>query len=203
MRRALPFCSLLVALAALTPAARAQSSEVYPVQVCPDPASTDCVPRSAGPVVTEQAARAFIDGRLAGADRTWLGRFTAGAEADENVALVRQDGDDNRSLIEQAGRANVAVLYQTGDGNTALVQQTGRANVFGAWLEGDANAVDVTQRGDGNTYLLDFVGTGLDHAVVQIGRNNRAVQVGVGDLPFGIEQRGNDMQVTVRHNAAR
>jgi hypothetical protein len=128
--------------------------------------------------------------------------ISAGASQDgtvRHIALVWQDGEDNHATLLQSGALNVAVVMQLGDLNETWVEQDGSGNVVGARLQGDRNRLSVSQRGDDNTYLLDFTGSSLDHTVVQHGTGMRAVQVGAGSRPFGIEQRGSGAEVTIEH----
>jgi hypothetical protein len=127
-----------------------------------------------------------------------LGGFRQGG----SFGLVTQQGAGNTARLDQAGPANLAVLSQQGDRNTALLEQVGAGNLYGAWLTGDDNVTNVTQRGADNVYLLDFEGDALQHRVVQQGTGNQAVQIGAGAVPFDIEQRGDHMEIVVRHGAA-
>jgi hypothetical protein len=121
-------------------------------------------------------------------------------QREENVGLVAQLGQGNAASIDQVGLGNVAVAYQEGDRNEVVLSQLGDGNLLGVSLLGNGNAIDVTQEGNNNGYFLGFIGESLTHSVLQQGDNIRAVQVGVGTLPFTIEQRGNDMDITVEHN---
>ena len=117
-----------------------------------------------------------------------------------NVAVVNQQGNFNEARIDQAGESNVAVMVQRGNFNSSAVTQEGRNNAYGSFLRGNYNSTEVLQRGDNNTYSLNFWGNNLSHTFEQIGSNNTAAQVGVGYRPFGIEQRGSGMNITIRHN---
>ncbi|HYE95702.1 MAG TPA: hypothetical protein VD962_05800 [Rubricoccaceae bacterium] len=119
-----------------------------------------------------------------------------------NFALAEQQGDDNVATIEQVGARNIAVLVQQGSANVSDVLQQGTENLYGSWLTGDANQTEVVQLGVGNVYLLDFAGSGLaGHRVVQEGVGNEAVQLGLTETPFSIEQHGNGMTLVIRHNS--
>lgn len=117
-----------------------------------------------------------------------------------SFALVSQAGTGNVADVLQAGPANLAVLYQQGNGNASLLGQIGAGNLYGSYLTGSGNATSVVQRGCNNIYVLDFKGDGLQHTAVQAGANNQAVQVGAGTVPFDIEQRGDNMQMIIRHS---
>ena len=120
-----------------------------------------------------------------------------------NTAVVYQAGNSNTAQIEQRGQNNAAVMVQRGDLNTSTLLQKGSYNVYGSLLDGANNTLNVEQTGNNNGYFLGFQGNDLDHTVVQDGVSNMAVQVGVGHQPFSIEQRGNNMEITVRHNGAQ
>lgn len=118
---------------------------------------------------------------------------------DGNLALTIQQGSDNAAALAQQGATNLAVLLQRGDLNTTTLDQFGNRNLFAVWLEGTSNRLSVTQEGDDNTYVLGFVGDNLDHTVYQSGNDIHAVQIGVGRRPFGIEQRGEGMNIQIEH----
>ena len=120
-----------------------------------------------------------------------------------NTAVIDQQGNNNTARINQTGQRNVAVMVQQGDFNTSLLTQEGSNNVYGSWLQGDNNYLNVQQVGDNNSYLLGYWGNDLTHTVQQIGNNIKAVQVGVNYKPFGIQQRGSGMDITIRHNGAQ
>lgn len=126
-----------------------------------------------------------------------------GSAGSGNVAVIEQDGERNVATIEQFGQANVAAVFQRGSDNRIHARQDGNNNTFGAWLDGSNNEFDLTQRGSDNRYYLGFAGRGLDHSVMQEGSGLRAIQVGVGAAPFGIQQRGNDMGIRIEHNGGR
>jgi len=123
-----------------------------------------------------------------------------GLEDGGNTGLVQQFGDDNTAELAQRGQGNFAWVFQRGDRNTTRATQDGDRNVQASVLLGDDNTLEMTQQGNQNFYLMDFQGANLDHSVLQQGDNNVAVQVGRGAMPFGIEQRGNDMAIEIRHN---
>lgn len=120
-----------------------------------------------------------------------------------NTAVINQQGDNNTARIDQQGQRNVAVMVQRGSFNTSTLLQEGHANVYGSLLNGSNNALDVQQIGDNNTYVFGFRGDRLDHSFDQIGDNNTAVQVGVSYQPFGIQQIGNNMNITIRHSGTQ
>ncbi len=132
--------------------------------------------------------------------RSALDAYQGGGADGRSVALVHQLGNHNAAAVDQAGASNLAMLYQRGSGNASLLEQAGAGNVFGSYLTGDGNRTDVQQRGTGNVYVLDFAGDGLRHTARQLGSNNQAVQTGQGTVPFSIEQRGNGMQMVIRHD---
>lgn len=140
--------------------------------------------------------------RLAGVSQEMLERYFLMPSAG-NVAITLQAGESNELFVQQRGTRNIAVLQQIGAGNASTLTQIGNGNIYGSRLIGELNQLEVLQQGNDNIYLLDFVGSDLDHTVQQIGDNIQAVQIGIAQKPVSIMQRGNDMQVTVRHNGAQ
>lgn len=120
-----------------------------------------------------------------------------------NTAVIGQQGNSNTARIDQTGRGNVALMVQRGNLNTSTLLQEGNDNAYGSLLDGNNNTLDVQQLGNNNTYLFGFQGSNLSHSFEQIGSNNTAVQIGVSYEPFGIQQRGNNMNMTIRHNGAQ
>lgn len=120
-----------------------------------------------------------------------------------NTAAIFQDGANNTAQVEQIGQNNAAVTVQRGSFNTSTLLQDGNYNVYGSLLDGTNNTLRVEQIGDNNGYIFGFQGNHLNHSVQQIGNNIRATQIGVGHAPFSIEQRGSNMDITVRHNGAQ
>ncbi len=188
---------LLMSVLPVGPAAWAQDAaggEVYLDQAAPLPAQE---------TITAGEAIERIQDRLRPHDANALeAHLLGGFQRGGSFGLVTQRGTGNTARLDQAGPANLAVLSQQGDRNTALLEQVGAGNLYGAWLTGDDNVTNVTQRGADNVYLLDFEGDALQHRVVQQGTGNQAVQIGAGAAPFGIEQRGDHMEIVVRHGAA-
>ena len=147
-------------------------------------------------------------------------------EGDDNDATINQQGSGNQASITQLngdeneatvvqesgggfpGENNLAVIVQDGSFNETTMQQRGRDNVAGIKLDGNSNGITLEQTGNGNEYLLDFdgddlgsMGSSSTHRVNQIGSNNRLVQVGEGRMPFNVRQRGNGIQMVIRHGA--
>ena len=120
-----------------------------------------------------------------------------------NAAAIFQEGTGNTAQIEQMGQNNAAVMVQRGSFNTSTLVQDGSYNVYGSLLDGSNNTLNVQQIGHNNGYIFGFQGSNLNHSVQQIGNNISATQVGVGYAPFGIEQRGSNMDITIRHNGAQ
>jgi len=120
-----------------------------------------------------------------------------------NTAVIGQQGNSNIARIDQSGQGNVALMVQRGNFNTSTLRQEGYDNAYGSLLDGNHNRLDVQQLGNNNTYVFGFWGNRLNHAFEQVGDNNTAVQVGVSYEPFGIQQRGNNMNMTIRHNGAQ
>jgi hypothetical protein len=143
------------------------------------------------------AFRAVRLSTLSASDQRALARQNVGATAYGNVAVAIQEGHQNSFLVQQDGLSNSALLIQRGQMNEASVWQAGNGNEIVAVYTGDANVQDITQTGSNNRYLLDFEGSNLHHSVLQIGDGNLAVQVGAGNQPANIEQRGNGMEVHV------
>lgn len=107
----------------------------------------------------------------------------------------------NAAFIAQVGEGNVALVAQTGSENLAIVYQQGNHNIADLKVEGSRNKTGVFQFGDDNQYSLDFQGIDLHHLVVQTG-HARATQSGSGRIPFGIQQRGNGVEVHITHNGS-
>ncbi|HEX7071038.1 MAG TPA: hypothetical protein VF190_09540, partial [Rhodothermales bacterium] len=152
--------------------------------------------------ITPEEATSLILGRLMESDRTALDRYLMlGAITGQNLVIIRQKGDANVAATTQIGQSNLAVLHQEGTGNVTLLQQIGDGNVFGSWLIGDYNSLSLLQEGNDNVYLLEYLGSNRDfgHVVQQVGSGIQAVQVGVRDRAFGIEQRGNGMELRIEH----
>lgn len=123
-----------------------------------------------------------------------------GTQVEGNTAVIEQVGGGNKASITQEGRRNVAAVYEDGSFNDVDATQIGSDNVFGAWLVGSFNDLSVTQQGTNNYYYLGFTGANLQHTVTQIGNGLRAIQIGVGSVPFGIQQTGNGAEVIITHN---
>ncbi len=151
--------------------------------------------------ITPQQAFIEIRKRLALGDRPVLNRYLIGPYlADANLALIQQVGDRSRTEIEQRGEGNVAVLYELGDRNRSSVLQRGDDNIYALWLRGDQNRMNGRQIGDRNIFLFEGAGENLTFPFVsQVGNDLKAVQIGSTVLPFGIEQRGNGMEVIIEH----
>ncbi|MEM1125186.1 MAG: hypothetical protein AAGI71_00940 [Bacteroidota bacterium] len=191
------FLLLLMSVLPIGPAAWAQEtprSEVFLDQAAPLPEQE---------AITAGEAIALIQDRLSPRDQHALqAHLVGGVLQGGSFGLITQQGTGNTARLVQAGAANLAVLSQQGDRNTTLLEQIGTGNIYGAWLTGHDNMIDVVQHGADNVYLLDFEGHGLQHQVVQHGVGNQAVQLGTGRAPFSIEQRGDHMEIVVRHGSA-
>lgn len=122
------------------------------------------------------------------------------ASADGSSAEIVQSGRHNIARIIQQGARNVLHASQVGARNELYAEQIGDGNQIAARLIGDDNSLQVQQHGDDNAYLFSFEGDGLDHSLSQVGSGLRAVQLGTGDLPFSIEQKGTDMQIRIVHD---
>ena len=133
--------------------------------------------------------------------------------SDNEASITQLNGNDNKATVEQGpsdarpGQDNLAVLVQNGFFNQTTIRQRGQNNIAGIRLDGDDNGITLEQTGTGNEYLLDFTGSGLGsggssttHRVSQIGTNNRLVQVGEGQMPFNVRQRGDGMRMVIRHD---
>ena len=150
--------------------------------------------RAPGEVSQGQALRMLHDNFFLPSQAQAGNGLALGLDDGGNTGLVQQFGDDNTAELTQRGQGNFARIIQRGDRNTTL-----------ATLKGDRNVLDIKQLGDGNTYEIDFEDNDWNHAVVQpqvvqAGQNNFALQEGVGEAPFGIQQLGNDMVIEIRHN---
>lgn len=164
----------------------------------PGPASSPSTDAGAAPRALEQlgALWPLLGGAAHDALQTAL-------QGNGNAAYVHQEGSFNTAHITQRGRANAAIMIQQGSGNTSRLLQEGTHNVYGSWLQGDDNVLNIEQIGSGNAYLFGFQGNRLHHSVQQVGTGIRAVQVGTGHAPFGIQQHGNGMDIIIRHNGAQ
>ena len=156
--------------------------------------------RAPGEVSQGQALRMLHDNFFLPSQARPGNGLALGLDDGGNTGLVQQFGDDNTAELAQRGQGNFAWIIQRGDRNTTRATQDGDRNVQASLLLGDDNTLDITQLGDGHTYFLGFQGNDLNHTVVQEGQNNFALQEGVAERPFGIEQRGNDMGIEIRHN---
>lgn len=124
----------------------------------------------------------------------------SGGLAAGNHAVIDQWGEGHRAAIHQRGTNLVAGVAQEGARQVADILQEGSGHLVGLWLEGTDNAVQVTQRGADNRYFLDFRGDALRHTVVQQGIGLRAIQLGRVAQPFGIVQRGTDLEIRIEHH---
>ena len=156
--------------------------------------------RAPGEVSQGQALRMLHDNFFLPSQARAGNGLALGLDDGGNTVLVQQFGDDNTAELAQRGQGNFAWIIQRGDRNTTRATQEGNRNVQASVLLGDDNLLDITQLGDGNAYGMFFQGNDLNHSVVQEGQNNYAMQEGVGEAPFGIQQRGNDMAIEIRHN---
>jgi hypothetical protein len=156
--------------------------------------------RAPGEVSQGQALRMLHDNFFLPSQARAGNGLALGLDDGGNTSLVQQFGDGNTAELAQRGQGNFAWIVQRGARNTTRATQEGDRNVQASRLLGDDNTLDITQLGDGNAYVLGFQGNDLNHSVVQEGQNNFALQEGVGELPFGIQQRGNDMAIEIRHN---
>lgn len=156
--------------------------------------------RAPGEVSQGQALRMLHDNFFLPSQARAANGLALGLDFDGNTGLFQQFGDDNTADLAQRGQGNFAWIVQSGDRNTTRATQDGNRNVQASVLLGDDNTLDITQLGDGNAYGMFFRGNDLSHEVVQEGQNNFALQEGVAERPFGIEQRGNDMGIEIRHN---
>ena len=133
--------------------------------------------------------------------------------SDNEASITQLNGNDNKATVEQGpsdalpGQDNLAVLVQNGSFNQTTIRQRGQNNIAGIRLDGNDNGITLEQTGSKNEYLLDFTGSGLGnmgssttHQVSQIGTNNRLVQVGEGQMPFNVRQRGDGMRMVIRHD---
>ena len=162
--------------------------------------------RAPGDVSQGQALRMLHDNFFLPSQAQAGNGLALGLDDGGNTGLVQQFGDDNTAELAQRGQNNFAWIIQRGDRNTTRATQDGNRNFHKSVLDGDNNMLNVRQLGDGHTYKLDFGGNGRSrevvqpHGVVQAGQNNFALQEGVGEMPFGIQQLGNDMVIEIRHN---
>ncbi len=116
------------------------------------------------------------------------------------VALVQAGSGNFIATVQAGGTGNQIQASQTGDNNTLYADQLGSDNLLGVRLVGNDNTLHSSQHGSGNQYLFSFEGNSLNHNLLQEGDNLRAVQIGVGTLPFSIEQLGHDMEIRIVHD---
>lgn len=118
-----------------------------------------------------------------------------------NFVALFQDGSGNFiSTVQGQGTGNQIQASQSGANNALYAVQLGSDNVLGVRLIGNDNTLHTLQQGDANQYLFSFQGNSLDHSLLQVGDHLRAVQIGVGSLPFSIEQMGHDMEIRIVHD---
>ncbi|MEX0780906.1 MAG: hypothetical protein WD037_14290 [Balneolales bacterium] len=121
------------------------------------------------------------------------------SQGPENRADVIQNGYFNLADIMQIGKGNRIQLLQDGSYNTIELTQNGNGNNFTQSTTGDYNSLDAKQIGNDNNYNMEFQGSHTDHSVRQEGNNISATQSGQTSNPFGITQRGNDMNIIINH----
>lgn len=63
-----------------------------------------------------------------------------------NLGLVWQEGDFNRSSIDQQGTGNVGLIRQIGYANMATIQQSGRGHQAMIFQQGRNNTAIISQR---------------------------------------------------------
>ena len=171
---------------------------VYPEQVSAEPVL------SAEPISPGEAIELISDRLWEGEPFVFDSRLLSGYGLRGNVALISQGGQGNVVDLWQNGAGNVAVVSQRGVGNETVLSQDGSGNTMGVRLDGVGNALKATQRGNDNLYLLELDANFRNLLpVVQVGDRNQAVQIGDVQVPFGIEQRGHDMNLIIRHNGAQ
>lgn len=119
-------------------------------------------------------------------------------------AVIYQEGNSNEAEVNQRGPQHLAVVVHQGSHNRTTLSQQGASNTAGVRLQGSENDSMIRQDGTGNEYMLDFNGHGIGsaapHTVEQIGDQNTLIQTGVGGRPFNVQQRGNELQMVIRHN---
>ncbi|WP_412504382.1 hypothetical protein [Roseovarius sp. SYSU LYC5161] len=151
---------------------------------------------------------------------TALGLSMTAAVADNNEALLNQDGADNSAIIDQSAATNSTAgvhggsnpnseINQDGDDNDLDFTQIGDSNSIGTGdafvQDGNQNSANVTQDGDGNnfTYMIQRGGAASSLSnqldLMQDGDNNRTKEVrqtlSGGSTPntMSITQDGNDL----------
>jgi len=117
------------------------------------------------------------------------------AQSRANVALIRQIGDGNNSIINQnlnrQGYANLASIYQHGNFNEATINQEGSNNTGFIHQHGSHHEASITQRGNQ-----------LESQINQSGLNSNVTisNSGSGYQGISVEQQafsGNARPVTV------
>jgi len=123
-------------------------------------------------------------------------------EADNRVLLL-QTGNGNLADIVQAGDLNQAQIAVLGNANVTTLTQQGNGNSANLRLTGDNNAVSAAQRGTRNQYDLDLAGSNTPVNLVQDGNGNRvqSTLTGGGDRRYGVQQVGNNNELTQREGA--
>lgn len=104
-----------------------------------------------------------------------------------NLVVVHQDGDNNSSILLQAGKNNAAEVTQEGNLN----------NYFGVHY-GDGLVSSILQEGNENVIRQFLHGNDMDFHIIQDGNSNEINQIQHGSgIGYSVEQTGNDMKVTV------
>lgn len=131
----------------------------------------------------------------------------ATASGDGQVAVNRQSGDRNATLIDQTGPSNVAALQAIGNDNTGRIVQQGAGNVAQGSLNGNTIRFDLQQVGNANQADLTVIGASSSGpetslAVQQVGNGN----VATGTLPAGrdvvVNQLGSGLSADVSQAGA-
>jgi len=143
------------------------------------------------PQVDERKAQVVID-----ENNVQLDSFEeAFAQSRANVALIRQMGDSNSSIIHQnrnsEGFANLASIYQNGNFNEAMINQEGSNNTGLIHQTGSHHEASITQSG-----------RQLESQINQSGLNSNVTisHSGSGYQGISVEQQafsGNARPVTV------
>lgn len=126
-------------------------------------------------------------------------------DADINVAIVNQFGDNNISTLFQNGIGNMARINILGNRNTTGLEQDGSNNRFILNLEGSDNQIEGVQSGADNQLRMDLIGNGVttqNQSFSQTG-NNLTLQLfdsGTGgSIPLQIDQRGDGASVIIEN----
>ena len=92
------------------------------------------------------------------------------AAAQNQIAVIQQNGEGNTALIRQDGAALEAGIMQTGFDHIATITQQGTSSDALIIQSGSRNQADITQLGAANLALIEQAGSDKRSSVVQHGQ---------------------------------